>query len=146
LAAWWSSPASGLPTRERHPASAWIGPLARAPRRLDRIAAIVQRGDLRARVRLLADEQDVRTVTRLLNRVVLAGLGGIVGVLSVMLLGTGGGPPFTGDTSLVQVLRLLRAVLRHRADPAGDRGDPPRWPQLTILSGVLATRTFAATA
>jgi ubiquinone biosynthesis protein len=76
--------------------------LRRAPRRLDRIASIVQRGDLWARVRLFADEQDVRTVTRLLNRVVLAGLGGVVGLLSVMLLGTQGGPPFTGDTSLFQ--------------------------------------------
>jgi ubiquinone biosynthesis protein len=99
--------------------------LRRAPRRLDRIASIVQRGDLRARVRLFADEQDVRTVTRLLNRVVLAGLGGIVGVLSVMLLGTQGGPPFTGDTSLFQffgyfglfcatvmILRVIVAILR----------------------------------
>jgi ubiquinone biosynthesis protein len=99
--------------------------LRRAPRRLDRIAAIVQRGDLRARVRLLADEQDVRTVTRLLNRVVLAGLGGVVGLLSVLLLGTQGGPPFTGDTSLFQffgyfglfcatvlILRVVVAILR----------------------------------
>jgi ubiquinone biosynthesis protein len=99
--------------------------LRRAPRRLDRIAAIVQRGDLRARVRLFADEQDVRTVTRLLNRVVLAGLGGVVGLLSVMLLGTRGGPPFTGDTSLFQffgyfglfcatvlILRVIVAILR----------------------------------
>jgi ubiquinone biosynthesis protein len=99
--------------------------LRRAPRRLDRIAAIVQRGDLRARVRLFADEQDVRTVTRLLNRVVLAGLGGLVGLLSVMLLGTQGGPPFTGDTSLFQffgyfglfcatvlILRVIVAILR----------------------------------
>jgi ubiquinone biosynthesis protein len=51
-------------------------------------------------VRLLADDGDVRTVTRLLNRVVLADLGGLVGLLSVMLLGTQGGPSFTGDTSL----------------------------------------------
>ena len=29
-----------------------------------------------------------------------AGLGGLVGLLSVMLLGTQGGPSFTGDTSL----------------------------------------------
>jgi hypothetical protein len=43
-------------------------------------------------VRLLADEQDVRTVTRLRNRVVLAGLGGVVGLLSVLLLGTQRGP------------------------------------------------------
>jgi ubiquinone biosynthesis protein len=99
--------------------------LRRAPRHLDRIATIVQRGDLRARVSLFGDEQDVRTLTRLLNRVVLAGLGGIVGVLSVMLLGTQGGPPFTGDTSLFQffgyfglfcatvlILRVIVAVLR----------------------------------
>jgi ubiquinone biosynthesis protein len=44
------------------------------------------------RVRLLADKQDVRTVTRLLNGVVLAGLGGVVGLLSVLLLSTQGGP------------------------------------------------------
>jgi ubiquinone biosynthesis protein len=99
--------------------------LRRTPRQLDRIATIVQRGDLQARVRLFADEDDVRTVTRLLNRVVLAGLGGVVGVLSVMLLGTGGGPPFTGDTSLFQffgyfglfcatvvILRVIVAILR----------------------------------
>jgi ubiquinone biosynthesis protein len=41
-------------------------------------------------------------VTRLLNRAVLAVLGSVVGLLSVMLLGTPGGPPFTGDTSLFQ--------------------------------------------
>jgi ubiquinone biosynthesis protein len=54
-------------------------------------------------VSLFSDEQDLRAVTRLLNRVVLAVLGSVVGVLSVMLLGTQGGPPFTGDTSLLQV-------------------------------------------
>jgi ubiquinone biosynthesis protein len=99
--------------------------LRRAPRQLDRIANIVQRGNLQARVRLFADDEDVRVVTRLLNRVVLAGLGGLVGVLSVMLLGTQGGPPFTGDTSLLQflgyfglfcatvlILRVIVAILR----------------------------------
>jgi ubiquinone biosynthesis protein len=99
--------------------------LRRTPRQLDRIATIVQRGNLQARVRLFADAEDVRTVTRLLNRVVLAGLGGLVGVLSVMLLGTQGGPPFTGDTSLFQffgyfglfcatvlILRVIVAILR----------------------------------
>jgi ubiquinone biosynthesis protein len=99
--------------------------LRRTPRHLDRIASLVERGDLRARVSLFADEQDVRALTRLLNRAVLAGLGGVVGVLSVMLLGTQGGPPFTGDTSLFQffgyfglfcatvlILRVIVAVLR----------------------------------
>jgi hypothetical protein len=69
--------------------------------------------------------EDVRTVTRLLNRVVLAGPGGLVGLLSVMLLGTQGGPHFTGDTSLFQffgyfglfcatvlILRVTAAILR----------------------------------
>jgi ubiquinone biosynthesis protein len=99
--------------------------LRRTPRQLDRIATIVQRGDLQARVRLFSDPEDVRTITRLLNRVVLAGLGGLVGLLSVMLLGTQGGPPFTGDTSLFQffgyfglfcatvlILRVIVAILR----------------------------------
>jgi predicted unusual protein kinase regulating ubiquinone biosynthesis (AarF/ABC1/UbiB family) len=99
--------------------------LRRTPRQLDRIATIVQRGDLQARVRLFTDPEDVRTVTRLLNRLVLAGLGGLVGLLSVMLLGTQGGPPFTGDTSLFQffgyfglfcatvlILRVVVAILR----------------------------------
>jgi ubiquinone biosynthesis protein len=76
-------------------------------------------------VRLFSDPEDVRTITRLLNRVVLAGLGGLVGLLSVMLLGTQGGPPFTGDTSLFQffgyfglfcatvlILRVIVAILR----------------------------------
>lgn len=44
----------------------------------------------------------MRALTRLVNRVVLAALGGVGGVLSVILLGTGGGLPFTGDTSLFQ--------------------------------------------
>jgi ubiquinone biosynthesis protein len=76
--------------------------LRRAPRHLDRVASLVERGDLHARISLFGDEQDVKALTRLVNRVVLAALGGVVGVLSVMLLGTGGGPPFTGDTSLFQ--------------------------------------------
>jgi ubiquinone biosynthesis protein len=95
--------------------------LRRTPRHLERIATMIERGDLRARVSLLADEQDARLV----NRAVLALLGGVVGVLSVMLLGTQGGPPLTGDTSLFQffgyfglfcatvlILRVLVAVLR----------------------------------
>lgn len=76
-------------------------------------------------MRLLAEEQDVRTVTRLLNRVVLAGLGGVVGLLSVLLLGTQGGPAvhrghlrfqFFGYFGLfcatVLILRVIVAILR----------------------------------
>jgi ubiquinone biosynthesis protein len=98
--------------------------LRRAPRHADRIAGIVERGDLQLRVSLFSDDEDVRTVTMLVNRGVLAGLGAVVGLLSVMLLGTPGGPPFTGDTSLFQffgyfglfcasvlILRVIVAIL-----------------------------------
>jgi ubiquinone biosynthesis protein len=99
--------------------------LRRVPRHVDRLATIVERGDVRASVSLFRDAEDVRVVTRLVNRVVLAFLGGVVGVISVVLLGVTGGPPFTGDTSLyeffgyfglfcstVLVLRVLVAILR----------------------------------
>jgi hypothetical protein len=46
-------------------------------------------------------------VTRLVNRAVLALPGGVVGVLSVMLLGTRGEPTLTGDTSLFQLFDHL---------------------------------------
>jgi ubiquinone biosynthesis protein len=76
-------------------------------------------------VSLFADADDVRVLTKLVNRGVLALLGSVVGVLSVILLGTQGGPPFTGDTSLFQffgyfglfaasvlILRVIVAVMR----------------------------------
>ena len=98
--------------------------LRRAPRHADRIATIVERGDLQLRVSLLSEDDDVRTLTRLVNRGVLAVLGSVVGVLSVLRLGTPGGPPFTGDTSLFQffgcfglfcarvlILRVIVAIL-----------------------------------
>jgi ubiquinone biosynthesis protein len=99
--------------------------LRRAPRHLDRIATLVERGDLQARVSLFADEGDVRVLTQLINRAVLALVGCVVGILSVILLGTQGGPAFTGDTTLFQffgyfglfcasvlIMRVLVAVLR----------------------------------
>jgi ubiquinone biosynthesis protein len=99
--------------------------LRRMPRHVDRLATIVERGDVRANVSLFRDTEDVRVVTRLVNRVVVAFLGGVVGVISVILLGVQGGPAFTGTTSLYQffgyfglfcstvlVLRVLVAVLR----------------------------------
>ena len=49
----------------------------------------LERGDLQVRVSLLSDDEDVRVVTRLVNRSVLAVLGSVVGVLSVMLLHDG---------------------------------------------------------
>ena len=99
--------------------------LRRLPRHVDRLATIVERGDVRANISLFRDGEDVRVVTRLVNRVVVAFLGGVVGIISVVLLGVQGGPAFTGTTSLYQffgyfglfcstvlVLRVLVAALR----------------------------------
>ena len=74
---------------------------------------------------LFSIEEDVRTVTKIVNRVILAFLGGTVGVISLILLGIKGGPDFTNKTSLyeffvdfglfcstVLVMRVLVAVLR----------------------------------
>ena len=101
--------------------------LRRLPRHVDRLATVAARGDLRARVSLLSSHGDVELVTKLFNRGVLAFFGGIVGVLSVMLLGVQGGPEFTGDTSLYQffgyfglfcsgilIMRVLIAIFRER--------------------------------
>jgi ubiquinone biosynthesis protein len=101
--------------------------LRRLPRHVDRLATVAARGDLRAHISLLSSPRDVELVTKLFNRGVLAFFGGIVGVLSVMLLGVQGGPEFTGDTSLYQffgyfglfcsgilIMRVLIAIFRER--------------------------------
>jgi ubiquinone biosynthesis protein len=99
--------------------------MRRLPRQVDRLFSTAQRDGLRARVSLFSDDRDVAVVTRLTNRVVLAFLGGSVGLVSVVLIGLEGGPTFAGDTSLfrffgyfglfcstVMVMRVLVAVLR----------------------------------
>jgi ubiquinone biosynthesis protein len=99
--------------------------LRRLPRHVDRLATIAERGDLRARVSLLSLEEDVRVVTTLWNRAILAFLGGIVGVISVLLISIQGGPEFTGQTTLYEffgyfglfcstilVMRVLISILR----------------------------------
>ncbi len=98
--------------------------LRRLPRHLDRLATLAERGDLGARVSLFSDPDDVRLLTRWVNRFVLALIGTVGGIISVVLIGTQGGPHFTGDTSLFQffgyfglfwclvlVLRVVVAVL-----------------------------------
>lgn len=100
-----------------------LGPLLRrAPRHLDRIAHLAENGQLTGRVRLLAFPDEVRTVERLLNRVVLTfltiGLGGV----SVVLLTSEGGPDVAGiqvrifeilgwATAAFATLLMLRVLL-----------------------------------
>lgn len=85
--------------------------LRRAPRHLDHIATIIERGETRARLSLFSGERDVRVVTKLVNRVVLAVLGGVPGLISVALLAVPGGPQVTGFTSLFDVFGYMRLFL-----------------------------------
>jgi ubiquinone biosynthesis protein len=80
-----------------------MGPLLRRlPRRLDRMANQIERGNFRARVSLFSDPHDEHVVTKLVNRTVLALAGGVVGLIGAILVGISGGPPFAGDTSLYE--------------------------------------------
>jgi ubiquinone biosynthesis protein len=99
--------------------------LRRAPRHLERIATLLERGEVGGRISLFNDDRDVAVVTRLVNRVVLGLLGGMVALVSVGLLAVPGGPQLTRSTSLldlfgymglflatVLILRVIMAVLR----------------------------------
>ncbi|MEU8804159.1 AarF/UbiB family protein [Spirillospora sp. NPDC048819] len=76
--------------------------LRRLPRRLDRITAAAEAGRLTLNVRLFADEGDRRTVTGLLQQVLLTILASTSGVMAVLLLGLKGGPVMTPAVSLYQ--------------------------------------------
>jgi ubiquinone biosynthesis protein len=101
--------------------------LRRLPRQFDRLATVAARGDLRAQVSLLSNPADVRTLTKLLNRSILAFFGVGVGVVSVMLIAIKGGPVFTGQTLLYEffgyfglfcssilIMRVLIAIFHDR--------------------------------
>lgn len=85
--------------------------LRRAPRHLDHLATIIERGQVRARLSLFSDEHDVRVVTNLVNRVVLAVLGGVMGLMSVALLALPGGPQVSPGTSLFDVFGYMGLFL-----------------------------------
>ena len=102
--------------------------LRRGPRHLERIATLLERGEVGARISLFSDDRDVAVVTRLVNRVVLGLLGGLVALVGVGLLAVPGGPQLTRATSLldlfgymglflatVLILRVVTAVLREGA-------------------------------
>ncbi len=101
--------------------------LRRLPHHVNRIATLTERGRLQARIALFATTAEQQFLTKLVNRVVLAFLGGAVGLLSAVLLVSTSGPAFTGTTSLFQffgyfdlfcasvlILRVLVAVLVDR--------------------------------
>jgi ubiquinone biosynthesis protein len=64
-----------------------IAPLVqRAPRHLDRIATLIERGELRGHVSLFSSDRDVALVSRLVNRAVLGLAGATLGLVSAGLL------------------------------------------------------------
>jgi len=76
--------------------------LRRLPRRIDRITAAVENGQLSVNVRLLAHEADRRVVTGLLHQVLITFLAAASGIMAVLLLGLHGGPVLTPRVSLYQ--------------------------------------------
>jgi ubiquinone biosynthesis protein len=70
--------------------------LRKVPRRLDRISAALERGELSLRIRPFADPRDAELVTRLTNRLILAFFSASIGLVAVFLLRLGGGPEMFG--------------------------------------------------
>lgn len=101
--------------------------LRRLPRRIDRISGALEEGRLSVNVRLFADERDRQVVTGIVHQVLLAFIGAATGVMSVLLLGTTGGPRLVADITLYQAigynllvisvligLRLLFTIFRNQ--------------------------------
>ncbi len=89
------------------------------PRRMARLTAALERGDLTVRVRVLADASDRRFVRTLLQRAMTAFLGAATGIMAVLLLNAAGGPDITSALTLFDLLGynllLVSAVLMLRA-------------------------------
>lgn len=90
-----------------------LAPLvSRAPRHLDRLATLAEHGRLTTRVRLFTEPDDVRVLQRLANLFVLTALSIGVGAVSVMMLGTEGGPILeAADTPFLEILGWVGLTL-----------------------------------
>ncbi len=74
------------------------------PRRMTRLTAALERGDLTVRVRVLADVRDRQFVGTLLQRALTAFLGAATGIMAVLLLNAPGGPDITSTLTLFDLL------------------------------------------
>ena len=81
--------------------------LRRAPRLTDSIATRLERGDLSIRVRAFSHPDDVRFITSLVNRAVLAFIAVGLGVVSAMLFGLDKGPFLTTNISVYDALASI---------------------------------------
>lgn len=78
--------------------------LRKLPYRVDRITAEMERGEWGVNVRLLADDRDVRFVTQLVGRCLLAFLSGAIGIVSALLLAVDSGPTIASQLTLIQAI------------------------------------------
>ncbi|MCY0920166.1 MULTISPECIES: ABC1 kinase family protein [unclassified Streptomyces] len=89
--------------------------LRRLPRRIERIGAAVESGQLTVGVRMFADPNDRRFLRSLVHEVLLAFLGGIIGLVGVQLLRLGGGPMLSEGLGLFELfgynLLVISSVL-----------------------------------
>lgn len=81
--------------------------LRRAPHHLDRIAGQIEQGKLAFRVRMFSDEDDIRVISRLINRGVLAFIGATLGVVSAMLIQIPSDHLITDNVGLLQLLGFV---------------------------------------
>jgi ubiquinone biosynthesis protein len=80
--------------------------LERLPREVDELLRVLRRGDFRARVRLLSEEEDVHLATGMINRAIMAIVASALSLLSAILLAAGSAPTLRG----VPVVNLLGAI------------------------------------
>jgi ubiquinone biosynthesis protein len=80
--------------------------IERLPREIDGLVRVLRRGDLRARVRLWADEEDVRLVRGMVNRASMAIIASALSLASAIMLSAGS----TSALHDVPIVNLLGAV------------------------------------
>jgi ubiquinone biosynthesis protein len=83
--------------------------LRQLPRRADRIGEMLEKGTLSTRVSLFSNSNDVDVVTKLVNRVTLGFVGTMLGLISVLLLGSDG-PDIAEGIELLHVFGGLGLV------------------------------------
>jgi len=92
--------------------------LRRLPRRFDRITAAVERGQVSASVRLLADPRDQEVFSGYLHQALVCVLAAAAGIMAAVLLASQGGPLISQGVRLYAVfgynLLLISAVLAIR--------------------------------
>jgi hypothetical protein len=109
--------------------------LRRLPRRFDRISAAVERGQLSASIRLLADPRDQDVLSGYLHQALACVLAATTGIMAAILLASQGGPLISQNVRLYAVfgynllvisavlaIRVLSAQARWRRDPKDDPG------------------------